>query len=380
MLIGFFDNIPPLLYRTIYYILLIGLCLFISLSNLHKDSNKLITNSNFVTNTLAIILSIFITVFIGLRPVSGPAFIDMYLYNFSYENVITDYVSIDFNEEWLWHNFTFFCKDIGMSNREYFLSVAIIYYGLMAITCWKLMRRNFLLAVLFCFVSFSCFSYGTNGIRNGMACSILMFAISLLDGFNWKVIISISLMFIAMSIHRSTMLPAFCSIIAILLIKKPQYALYFWVLSIFISLVLGEQVTQFFSSLGFDDRMEQYANLDEMGETIETSEYNVGFRWDFLIYSMMPIVMFWYVTTKRNFKDKLYNIIAITYTLANAFWVMVIRSNQSNRFAYLSWFLYPIVIAYPLIRMNIWEDQDKKTAIILLAYAGFTFFMNFIYT
>ena len=93
----------------------------------------------------------------------------------------------------------------------------------------------------------------------------------------------------------------------------------------------------------------------------------------------MPIIMAWFVTMKRNFQDKTYHIIATTYILANAFWVMVIRSEQSNRFAYLSWFLYPLVIAYPLLRMNIWEDQDRKTAMILLAYSGFTFFMNFVY-
>ena len=58
---------------------------------------------------------------------------------------------------------------------------------------------------------------------------------------------------------------------------------------------------------------------------------------------------------------------------------MVIRSEQSNRFAYLSWFIYPLVIAYPLLRMNLWDDQDRKLAIILFLYSGFTFFMEFIY-
>jgi hypothetical protein len=58
---------------------------------------------------------------------------------------------------------------------------------------------------------------------------------------------------------------------------------------------------------------------------------------------------------------------------------MVVRAAFSNRFAYLSWFLYPIVFTYPLFRMNIWKDQDRKTALILFAYSGFTFFMFFVY-
>ena len=116
--------------------------------------------------------------------------------------------------------------------------------------------------------------------------------------------------------------------------------------------------------------MMEYANLDEFGNVEQSENVEAGFRIDFIIYSIMPIIMVWYVTIKRNFKDLTYNIIASTYILANAFWVMLIRSEQSNRFAYLSWFLYPIVIAYPLLRMNIWEDQDRKAGLILLVYSG----------
>ncbi len=100
-----------------------------------------------------------------------------------------------------------------------------------------------------------------------------------------------------------------------------------------------------------------------------------GFRWDFLLYSTVPIVMGWYICVKRKIQDNWYNVICTVYCLCNAFWIMVIRSAFSNRFAYLSWFIYPIVIAYPLINLPVWEDQDRKTGIILLAYAGFTFFM-----
>ena len=109
------------------------------------------------------------------------------------------------------------------------------------------------------------------------------------------------------------------------------------------------------------------------------SGVSTGFRWDFLFYSIWPIVMTWYLTMYRKFKDKTFNVIANTYILCNAFWIMVIRATFSNRFAYLSWFLYPLVIAYPLFRMNLWKDQDRKTAIIFFLYSGFIFFMFFIY-
>ena len=103
---------------------------------------------------------------------------------------------------------------------------------------------------------------------------------------------------------------------------------------------------------------------------------HTGFRWDFLLYSMMPIVLGYYVVIKRGIQDRTYTILLNTYTLANAFWVMVIRANYSNRFAYLSWFMYPIVLAYPLLRLDVWGDmQGKRLKQIMLAHIGFTWFM-----
>ena len=110
------------------------------------------------------------------------------------------------------------------------------------------------------------------------------------------------------------------------------------------------------------------------------SEFSkAGFRWDFLLYSTAPVVMAWYVCIKKDLQDNWYNAICTVYCLCNAFWVLVIRSAFSNRFAYLSWFLYPIVIAYPLVNMPIREDQDRFTGWVLIAYAGFSAFMWFIF-
>ena len=69
---------------------------------------------------------------------------------------------------------------------------------------------------------------------------------------------------------------------------------------------------------------------------------------------------------------RVFNVLATVYLLTNAFWVMVIKAAFSNRFAYLSWFIYPLVLAYAVIRLHLWEDQDKKAAWILLAHAAFT--------
>lgn len=376
----FFDFINPLIYSSIYYIVLFGLCLTIVLKYASSSNNTNIVRELSITQIIATVFTIIVILFIGLRPISG-VFSDMGMYAHTY-NIILDGYNIpeEGRDEWVFYWFGNVCKRIGLIDREYFLVIATIYFGLMAVTCWRLMRNNMFVAILFCFISLSCFSFGTNGLRNGMASSIMLLAITFLNNKKkWQIIIAILLMFLSINIHKSMTLPGLCAIVAFLVIKETKYAIFFWIASIGISAVAGNYVTEFFVDLGFDDRMEAYANLDEFGEVKESVNVKAGFRIDFILYSIMPIIMAWYVTIKRNFKDSMYKIIANTYILSNAFWVMVIRSEQSNRFAYLSWFIYPLVIAYPLLRMNIWEDQDKKLAIILFLYSGFTFFMEFIY-
>lgn len=378
---NFYDIIPVYLYQSIYFIVLFALCLFISIKYSISANNDNIVKDIPLSRFIAVIFSIVVVLFIGLRPISGKFFTDMPMYAHTYNNILDGYnIPEDERGEWVFSWLGNLCKRIGLIDREYFLVIATFYFGLMAATCWRLMRRNMFVAVLFCFISFSCYSYGVNGIRNGMATSIMMFAITFLNQERkWEIVIALFLMFVSIGIHKSMILPGLCAIVSFLFIKDIRYAIAFWIASIFISAVAGNYVTEFFVSLGFDDRMETYANLDEFGEVKESVNVKAGFRLDFIIYSIMPIVMAWYVTIKRNFKDNMYNIIASTYILSNSFWIMVIRSNQSNRFAYLSWFLYPIVIAYPLLRMNIWEDQDRKLATILFLYSGFTFFMEYIY-
>ena len=298
---------------------------------------------------------------------------DCWLYAFDYEGGYAK-IDVDVSNEWLWGFISDFCRRMGFNVNEYFLFIEVFYIGGMFICSLILMRKNLWIAMLFFFTAFQTFTFGTNGIRNGLACSIELVAIALVVEKGPKRALALLLMFLASGIHRSTMLPTAAAISSIYFIKETRWTLAFWVSSIFLSLVAGSAITQFFASLGFDDRMANYSFE-------ATDEYfsHTGFRWDFLLYSGFPVIMIWYVTRHRKFNDVTYNTISNVYLLCNAFWLMVIRSSFSNRFAYLSWFIYPVVMAYPLLRMNLWKDQDRRTALILFFYSGFVFFMFFIY-
>jgi len=371
------DFLSPWYFSTAYHILFLILSWITVLYSIGSSQQKILRAESSPMQGMALLLTLAIAFFIGLRP-SNRIFGDMGMYRHTYENVLAGYSPMSLHTEWLWDNFMYFCKSIGFSSTEFFLIVDIVYFFGMFICALLLMRRNLWIAMMFFFTAFSTYSFGTNGIRNGMSSSIELVAITLLTMGKTKHVIAFILMFVAFSIHRSTILPSAAAIASLFFIKDTKTAIRFWIASIGISLVAGPMVEQVFAAMGFDDRMSDYASTNQGEESMSQFD-QAGFRWDFLLYSAAPVAMIWYVTRYRRFTDRAFIFIANIYLLCNAFWVMVIRSAFSNRFAYLSWFIYPVVMAYPLLRMNIWKDQDRKTALIFFLYSGFTFFMFFIY-
>ncbi len=368
------EFIPAYYYTTVYYTTLLVITWFTVLYYVGAASQRILHAEGSPVQTAAFIITLIIFFFLGLRQASFE-FGDAVNYALMYTKGSQDYTAVSLEEEWLWASISGFCRSLGLNVNEYFLFIEFFYIGGMFVCSLILMRKNLWIAMLFFFTAFQTFTFGTNGIRNGMACSIELVAIALVIEQGPRRTVGFILMFLALGIHRSTMLPTAAAISTIYLVKDTKWALRFWIASIFISLVAGSEITQLFVSLGFDDRMDQYSN--EATEEMYFS--HAGFRWDFWLYSLFPVIMIWYVTQYRKFKDLSYTIIANVYLLCNAFWIIVIRAQFSNRFAYLSWFIYPVVMAFPLLRMNLWKDQDRRTALILFFYSGFTFFMFFIY-
>ena len=100
---------------------------------------------------------------------------------------------------------------------------------------------------------------------------------------------------------------------------------------------------------------------------------SIGFRYDFLAYSAVPIILSFHYKFKKGYESMIYDRILHTYMITNGFWIMIIRANYSNRFAYLSWFLMALVIIYPVLHKKIWDNQYKKLGYLLIFYYAFTF-------
>ena len=355
-----------------YYPVYLHIILIWSLWQYVQCSKKSVTEILYTrkNNTAIMLFSVLFIVIVGLRPISGVYFGDTANYAYSYYAYQSG-VSISDLEvsEWLFHWLMATCASV-MEVQSFFLIVEIGYVGLMLWACKRLMPKNILLAMLFCFGAFSFFSYGVNGIRNGLACSLLLLAFSFVLGKRKEQFFAILLCVIAFNIHRSTILPIFCMLFS-LFYRNTKIIYLFWFSSIVISATAGGFVESFFSGLGFDDRLDSYLHSTEDDALFSST----GFRWDFLLYSAMPIWLGWYVIFKKRTFDLKYLLLLHTYVLSNAIWVMLIRASFSNRFAYLSWFMYPIILAYPLLIFPMWKDQGKKVGMILMVHTLFTYVM-----
>lgn len=322
----------------------------------------------------ALLIAIIYSLWLGARPISGFYFGDTSNYAHTYYLMQAGYIGEGNSSEWLWNNLMYACSKV-MGVNGFFTLIDIGYFGFTLWACKRFTPNNVIFSLTMCFGALSFYSYGTNGIRNGLACSLIILMLSFLIGNRRNQLIALFISFIAYNIHHSTLLPILVSVVSLYCIKSFKWAYCFWALSIVISLIAGGAVSSMFASLGFDDRL-SYLTTNQVDGMFSRT----GFRWDFLIYSMMPIALGYYVIIKKGIRNCTYELLINTYTLANAFWVMVIRANYSNRFAYLSWFMYAIVLAYPLLKMDIWGNQQGKRARqILLAHVGFTWFMATFY-
>ena len=360
----------PFFYEKAHLLVVLILSLYFTVVLSPKNAEKVLHRKRSLA--LVYIYAILFIIAVGFRPISA-AFGDSVNYARTYNSFSRISEGITSSKDSLFYSFMWLCSQF-MSVNWFFFIIEILYIVPIIWGCYRLMRNNADIGLIFSFAAFSFFTYGVNGLRNGVALSFVFLAMTFMKSGAWNIIICAILSLLGISFHASAALPVIC-MIAAFFIRKPRWFFYFWALSILISLVAGNVVANFFAGLGFDDRLSDFILVD-----VDENKFSrVGFRWDFLLYSAMPILLGWYIINKKKVINKSYILLLGTYILANAFWIMVIRAEYSNRFAYLSWFLYPVVLAYPLLKLKIWpKTQGRKTAIIMMAHLAFTLVMAFL--
>lgn len=355
-------------YETVYLVILTLITLF--QSNRYLTANSKLLDCRPQDGLIApLLLILFLTFWIGLRPnwfgftdsrnyIRVIEYLEGSPFEFRFE---TDNILFDNLLTW------FACNNLGWSN--FFLVIASIYFGGILVACRKMFPRDTMYAVLIYLAAFSTFSYATNGIKAGAAASLFLVALAYRNK-RW-----ISYLFVALSygFHHSMLVPIVAYVL-VSLIKNPKYYLLVWCGALLMSALHITFFQVLFAGLA-DEQGAGYLAFDQNDETL----YLTGFRFDFIIYSAMPVILGYYLIFKKRLQSESYNFIYNLYVLVNSVWLLCMYASYTNRIAYLSWLLLPIVLIYPFLNERVSPSQYKVVASIALLHLGFTLFMKFVY-
>lgn len=358
---------PASFYQPIYLFFVSILTIF-AINDYANWSYKRLLRHNYSNMSLAFIIALILTLFIGSRPIDG-LFSDMIPYN-NYYNFI--YFGEPFHFERSATNFLFdnlytWMASIKLDIYVFFILMATIYFLCILWASYLLFPKNALLAFIVYLAAFSTFSFATNGIKAGAAASLFLVALGFYSKNN-KVLVAFFL-FLSLGFHHSMIVPIVAFVISHFY-KEPKTYLYGW---LFCLLLAALHIT-FFMRLfsGYTD--EQGAGYLQEGQKVVS-----GFRPDFYLYSAVPIFIGYYLIVKKSIKSNIYHFLWCTYTLTNCVFLLCTYGTFINRIAYLSWLMYPFTLLYPFINIIWTNHQEQYLKYVVYGHLAFTLFMHFIY-
>ena len=193
------DFIPLPYYYDIYLnlVFFVVICILVHTFTLSGYEKKVFA----LNRAISFFLLVFLIVFIGLRPVSGLYFVDMSTYASSFElykSGMPLYTEGDIGFDL----FMFTLAKLG-SIDLFFALCAVLYILPLYIASKIWFPKYYLFAFIMLLASFSFYTYGVNGMRNGIATSLFILGVAL----NKKRVLMVIVLLIAMSIHQSMKLP-----------------------------------------------------------------------------------------------------------------------------------------------------------------------------
>ena len=311
---------------------------------------------------ISLILLLFCIVFIGFREISE-VFVDMQNYSTMYESFSPN-VKFDAEDsiDYGFYVLQYICAHLQLSTTCFFVICAVLYVTPLFLVVKKISREYSSVILLMIVTSMSFFNYGVNVVRNGIATSFLLLAFVHYK----KIILYFILGIIAISFHKSVLLPFVVFFVARYYYNCRFYLL-LWCLSIPFHFIIKDYVSVAILGMDFiSNRAEVYLN------GFGSSYYKSGFRLDFLLYSFCPVLIGGYFIFRKIFNDIFYKIIYSAYLGTNAVWILIIDVPYSDRFAYLSWFMMPVLLIYPFLFCEHINKRYLKSAFLVLCNLLFT--------
>lgn len=356
--------IPASLYETIYLLIV----LFMTILVIPAYTSNTIRNTqrrNTDQRRIALLLTVVLILFVGLRPISGIYFSDMKAYA-DYYNAAYYGTYIYTLSNYIWDPLFVVIAVSGMPIEYFFVIVAAFYFVGIFVACEKIFPRDTLLAYLVYLAGFSTFSYGTNGIKAGVAASLFLIAVAYKNDFKK----SLFFIILVLGVHHSMIVPIVSFIIARFVRDRNVYLL-FWLFCLFLAAFHLTFIMEIFAAFT-DAHGAEYLQSSKGGDVS-------GFRLDFILYSAIPIFLNHYLIRKFHIKSSSLDFLLNIYTLTNSVFLLCTYGTFINRIAYLSWLLYPILLLYPFLNIVWSKRQDVYLKCMVWGHLGFSLFMCFIY-
>lgn len=291
-----------------------------------------------ILSWLGVLLAAFIIIYIGLRP-DIPAFVDMQVYSAIFHAHQSGFRNASFPDPAFNITLAFAATVGGLTT--FYLLVSTLYVAPQVIAYRRWVGAKWPLALLASASTFSFLAYGTNTIRHGLAASFFLLAFSHRSWTMYLLFAGASVSF-----HRSFLIPAIITAV-VRLWPNVKAAAAIWIACIPVSLFTGSFWNNLIAKVDVSDERISYLTTAQSADTFSRT----GFRWDLIAYSAIGLA-FSIVHHYRGEISRTYREILCAYLAINAAWILVIRANYTDRFAYLSWCLLPLVIVYPLLSTN----------------------------
>lgn len=360
--------IPVEYYSSSYFIVLSGFVLLFGFLRLCIPNNANLDNKS-INDFLSLFLLLITILFIGLRdPYGSFKYLgDTRAYTHTYMQIgsINLLQAKDIG-------FSFFMKMLfkcDISIQLFYLISAFFYVVLPYLAFRRWFRENAFYALLMYVTAMSFWVFGINGLRNGLATSIFIFALSFMD----KKWLMFSLMILSVLFHKSMLLMLLIFLVSLYFIKDTKKLCYLWFACNFLCFIIGPEMK--------DLTMRYLSDIDDKRVSNMVSEdlaafTSTSFRFDFVLYSAIPIGISWYLIFIKKYEDSFYVILVNIYLLSNSIWILFFMYVPfTNRYAYLSWFLMPIILIYPLLKTTTKDIPYKTIGFFISCNLLFTLIM-----
>lgn len=376
--------IPSVHYYNFYLavVTVLSVVAFIRYSWVESD-NQALTKSNNAVPGLEYLVTLFAIIFIAYRNPYSLHFGDTRAYTWFFDRYAF-YHGFEYHWDWdannlLFDNLFAYMAYNYESVSSFYLVIAVIYFGGIWYACKRMFPKDSFAALMVFLGAFTTFAGATNGIKNGAAASLFLIALALNDSRD-KMSNFFCYVFIVLCIgfHHAMRVPVAAFVIC-KFINKSQIYTVFWIACLIMAAFHITFFQDLFVDIGEDigdDKIVGYLG----NESTQTSSSGIsGFRYDFVLYSVVPIIVGWIAVYAKKIDSERFKFLLNVYTLTNAVWLLCMYGWFTNRIAALSWMMYPIVLIYPFLKENWGENKYNIFKLVAYGHLAFTLFMNFVY-